>query len=130
MQTILLVGSGGAIGALLRYIVSGCVHRILGIGFPWGTLAVNVLGCLFIGFAWAFAEASPVSPAVRVFFLTGILGAFTTFSAFGIETISLLRQGDVALGIANVIGSNVAGLLAVVGGFALARLLLAAGNGG
>jgi CrcB protein len=91
---------------------------------------VNVLGCLVIGFAWAFAEESPISPASQLFFLTGILGAFTTFSTFGIDTISLVRQGEITLGITNVIGSNAAGLLAVVLGYALARLLVAAGHAG
>lgn len=128
MHSILLVGAGGAIGAVLRYAVSGAAYRILGASFPWGTLAVNVLGCFIIGVAWALAEESTVSPAARVFFLTGILGAFTTFSTFGLETINLLRDGEVALGIANVVGSNLAGLLAVVLGFFLVRLLRVSGG--
>ncbi len=123
MHTILLIGAGGAIGALLRYAVSGIAYRIFGASFPWGTLAVNVLGCFFIGLIWAFAEESSVPSTARVFVLTGVLGAFTTFSTFGLETINLFRGGEIALGLVNVVGSNLACLTAVVLGFFLARLL-------
>lgn len=128
MHTILLIGAGGAIGALLRYAVSGVAYRFLGPSFPWGTLAVNVLGCFFIGLIWALAEESSVPSSARVFVLTGILGAFTTFSTFGLESINLFRDGEIALGMVNVIGSNLACLTAVMLGFFLARLLHASGG--
>lgn len=130
MHAILLVGAGGAIGAVLRYAVSGVTCRIWGASFPWGTLVVNVLGCLLIGLAWALAEETSVSPAARIFFLTGILGAFTTFSTFGLETINLIRDGEIALGMANVMASNLSGLLAVILGFFAARLLFMSGGVG
>ncbi len=128
MNTILLVGGGGAIGALLRYVVSGLAYRYLGPTFPWGTLVANVLGCFFIGIIWAVTEESSVPPSARLFLLTGVLGAFTTFSTFGMETINLLRDGELGLALTNVLFSNVAGLLAVVLGLFLTRLLLSSGG--
>ncbi|MEX0600735.1 MAG: fluoride efflux transporter CrcB [Rhodothermales bacterium] len=129
MQIILLVSAGGAVGALMRYAVSGVAYRILGPSFPWGTLAVNILGCFFIGIVWALVEGSSASPASRTFILTGILGAFTTFSTFGIETINLFRGGEISLAIVNVLASNVGGILAVVLGLMLVRFLTALGGG-
>jgi fluoride exporter len=90
---ILLVGVGGAAGAVLRYLVSGWVQDASGsVSFPFGTLSVNLIGCLVIG---AIAELSDtwgvISPEVRLFVVVGILGGFTTYSAFGNETMSLIR---------------------------------------
>ena len=124
MQNIALIGAGGAIGALLRYGLSGLTHRWLGETFPWGTLTVNLVGCLFIGLLWAISERSPMTPAVRIFLLTGTLGAFTTFSTFGLETFNLLRDGEIALAVGNVLAHNVIGLAAVIAGFFLARVTL------
>lgn len=128
MQNIALIGAGGALGALLRYGLSGLAHLWLGETFPWGTLTVNVVGCFFIGLLWAFSERSPMTPAVRIFLLTGTLGAFTTFSTFGLETFSLLRDGEVALAAGNILAHNVIGLAAVIAGFFLARVALGGGS--
>lgn len=129
MQKIFLIGAGGAAGALLRYALSGAVYRILGETFPWGTLVVNVLGCFLIGFLWAFAERVPLSQGLHVFVFTGVLGAFTTFSTYGLETFNLLRDGEMVLGLLNFVGSNLLGLIAVIGGFFIARALLSVGGG-
>jgi CrcB protein len=128
MQNIALIGAGGALGALLRYGLSGLAHLFLGETFPWGTLTVNVVGCFFIGLFWAFSERSPMTPAVRIFLLTGTLGAFTTFSTFGLETFSLLRDGEIALAAGNILAHNVIGLAAVIAGFFLARVALGGGS--
>lgn len=119
----MLIALGGAFGALLRYGVSGLTHRLAGASFPWGTLAVNLLGCLLIGFLWAFSEKVQLSPGVRLLVFTGVLGAFTTFSTFGLESFNLFREGEVGRGIVNILASNVLGLGCVFLGFIAARLL-------
>jgi CrcB protein len=104
MIKLLLIGSGGFIGSVLRYLVSGSVQTASqSIAFPYGTLAVNVIGCLFIGFLSELAESrSLFSADTRSFLVVGILGGFTTFSAFGNETMNLLRDGEAALALANI----------------------------
>lgn len=129
LQKILLVGAGGAIGALLRYAIAGLTHRYVGATFPWGTLVVNVIGCFVIGLMWAASERTTFSPALRIFIFTGTLGAFTTFSTYGLETINLLRDGEIGLGVANLLLSNVVGLGAVVVGFFVARFAFQLGGG-
>ncbi len=110
MQNLLLIGAGGAAGAVLRYALSILAYRLLGETFPWGTLIVNVLGCLLIGVFWAVAERSSFSSTVYLFILTGVLGAFTTFSTYGLETFNLIRDGRVVLGLANFLAANVLGI--------------------
>jgi len=118
---ILAIATGGAIGALLRFWVSGGVHGILGRSFPYGTLTVNVLGSLLIGiFYVVFNERIEISPHWRALLLVGVLGAFTTFSTFSMETLELLEKGDIVRAIINVmlnvvlcIGAAWAGVLVV-----------------
>lgn len=123
MTKLMLIATGGALGALARYGLAGLTYRLLGEGFPWGTLVVNVGGCLAIGFTWAFVERAP-APTLAPLLLTGFLGAFTTFSTFSLETLHLFRVGAVGPGLANIVASNGLGLLAVGLGFLLARLLM------
>ena len=119
----LAIAVGGATGALLRYAVSGLAYTLFGETFPWGTLSVNLLGCLLIGFLWQTFETAALAPNARALIFVGGLGAFTTFSTYGLESLSLLRGGQLRLGLLNILGSNVLGLLAVFLGFVLARLL-------
>ena len=95
LMNILLVMAGGSIGALSRYAVSVWAARLLGTRFPWGTLTVNLAGCFLIGLAFALAERgfNIMNPSMRLFFVTGYLGALTTFSTFGLETVNSLREG-------------------------------------
>lgn len=96
---ILIVGVGGFIGASLRYIISGLSIRVFGDSFPYGTLLVNILGGLLIGFIMeASVSLWPVSPNIRIFLTTGILGGLTTFSTFSYETISMLSDGSYLMG--------------------------------
>jgi len=96
---ILIVGIGGFIGATLRYIISGLSIRVFGDSFPYGTLFVNILGGLLIGFIMeASVSLWPVSPNIRIFLTTGILGGLTTFSTFSYETISMLSDGSYLMG--------------------------------
>jgi len=102
----MIAGFGGFIGSALRYWLSSATYRVLGPGFPYGTLLVNVVGCFFIGFLMAFFEERfVVSPSLRVFLTIGILGGFTTFSTFTFETMGLLTEGSYLLGAANILGT-------------------------
>jgi len=117
-----LVGSGGFIGALCRYGVSGLVHRQLPFStFPYGTLAVNLAGCLAIGFLGGLTDVRQLfTPEARVFALVGVLGGFTTFSSFGYETLGMLRDADYLRAGANVAVQVVLGIALVWLGYAVA----------
>ncbi len=115
MQNLLLIGLGGFMGALLRYGVSEFIQSwSKSINFPYGTLAVNLLGCLLIGMLSQVAEVRGViSPEARYFIFIGLLGAFTTFSTFGNDTVSLFRDGENLLSYINIGLHLVLGLSAV-----------------
>jgi CrcB protein len=104
MSQVIAIAAGGAIGALLRYWVSTGAHAVLGRGFPYGTLTVNVLGSLLIGFLYIWLlERLVTGPALRAFLLIGVLGAFTTFSTFSMETLNLMESGQLGRAVVNVI---------------------------
>lgn len=96
LRDLLLVGAGGFLGAVSRYVMSGLVHEVVPFAtFPAGTLAVNVIGCLAIGVLGGLADArSVIGHEARLFMFFGLLGGFTTFSSFGYETVALLRDGE------------------------------------
>lgn len=110
-----MVGLGGFIGSILRYAISGYVQDKSGSGsFPYGTIAVNLIGCFVIGFLSQLIESRGVfSLDTRAFLITGILGGFTTFSAFGNETMNLFREGHNMLALANILIQVALGLTAV-----------------
>lgn len=122
MKAILLVALGGAFGSVARYKLSGWVlHHTIDWRFPAGTFAVNVAGCLVAGILAGLAEKHDlISADARLLLFTGVLGGFTTFSAFGLETMFLLKRGEVAIAAANVVVSVLAGLLALWIGLGLA----------
>lgn len=127
MRELLAVGLGGFLGALARYGLWGASHRLLGHAFPFGTAAVNLVGCVAIGVLMGlFHEQSSLRPETRLFLQVGFLGSLTTFSAFGYETFDLLRDERVAAALASAALNVVGGLLAVAGGWAAARALAAA----
>lgn len=115
MTNILLVGIGGFIGSVTRYLVSGYVQQATkSIGFPFGTLAVNLLGCFIIGFLAQLVETrGMLTNESRLFIFVGILGGFTTFSSFGNETLNLARDGQMMSVLANIGANVVIGLFAV-----------------
>lgn len=123
LLNVLLVGCGGFVGAILRYGVGGLVHRSAATtGFPFGTLTVNVVGCLLIGMGVALAESRQLlAPEMRLFLLVGMLGGFTTFSTFGWETVALARDGEMLRAFVNVAAHLAAGLAAVWIGYGIAR---------
>lgn len=113
---------GGGAGAVLRYELGGWVQAQGGAAFPWGTFAVNALGCLAIGvLATWIDERAGGGADLRAFLLTGLLGGFTTFSAFGLETWRLVEAGALGGAAANAVGSVVVCLAAVAAGAAIAR---------
>lgn len=121
-MVVLMVGAGGLIGAVLRYLASTWVQGAVGDGFPYGTLAVNGAGCLAIGLIAGYAEArQPLSAEAQAFVVVGVLGGFTTFSAFGIDTIRLVRDGAYFAGAANVFLQVAVGLAAVAVGLYVAQ---------
>ena len=119
------VAVGGAIGATLRFIISGAAYDRFGVAFPIGTLLVNVIGCFLIGFLAQLFEEIIIPPNMRLLILTGTLGAFTTFSTYGLETVKLWQDGELRLAVLDIIANNLIGILFVVIGFVLARTLLA-----
>lgn len=125
MIKLLLVGAGGFLGSVLRYLASGAVQSaVASAGFPWGTLAVNATGCFAIGALAHLAELRGVLGAEqRLFLITGVLGGYTTFSAYGNETYLLLREGETALAAANALGQVALGLAAVWAGRTLALMI-------
>ncbi len=116
-----VVGSGGFIGALARYGLSGLVHRQVPLAvFPYGTLVVNLLGCLMIGVLAGLAESRQLfGPEFRTFALIGVLGGFTTFSTFGYETVAMMRDAEFLRASTNVGVHVVLGLALVWLGYAL-----------
>jgi len=122
---VLLAGCGGFLGSVARYLLGGWVQRLVQAPvFPFGTLVVNVSGCLAIGILGGLADQRGLlSPGARVFLLIGVLGGYTTFSSFGYETLQLLRDGEAMPALANVLLQVALGLGAVWAGNAMTRLL-------
>ncbi len=124
MVRLLLVILGGCIGSATRYGVGLLTAWLWGGGFPWGTLVVNMVGCLLIGLAFGLAERTAwVTPDVRLFFVTGFLGALTTFSSFAYETVAKATGGETHLALVNFVANNAGGLVLVVAGIWLAKVI-------
>lgn len=124
MNQLLAIAAGGAVGAVLRYWTSLTVHGRFGTAFPWGTLTVNVAGSLLMGFLYIWLiERMAAGPALRAFLTIGLLGAFTTFSTFYIETLNLLESGQAGRALANVLLSVIVCISAAGLGVFTARQL-------
>lgn len=124
MNSYLYVGLGSAIGGMLRYWLSGLIAERFGATFPWGTLLVNVSGSLCIGFIAELTDPNGrflAPPSTREFVMVGILGGYTTFSSFSLQTLNLAREGQWLFAGANVLLSMVLCLTAVGAGTVLAR---------
>jgi CrcB protein len=124
MIRLLLIAIGGAAGSVARYLLSGFVQRVTTPYFPTGTFAVNVIGCLVVGFIGGIAATrSGFSPEARALLIVGLCGGFTTFSALSWETLELLRHDTLWRAGLNAGGQLIAGLAATWAGLALARSL-------
>lgn len=126
MQKILLVAIGGAIGSIARFKLSELmVNQAIYWKFPLGTFTVNILGCLVIGALAGLADQCELfSPDWKLFLFTGLLGGFTTFSAFGLETMMLLRNGDMMTALLYVLLSVIIGIALMYGSFMIFRQLV------
>ena len=125
IQRLGLIGFAGLVGTLCRYGLSGFVATRFGETFPTGTLLVNIIGCFLAGFLfYPLHERFLVSELVRTALMIGFLGGFTTFSSFGLQTFTLLKDGEPFFAIMNVIASNLVGLFSVWAGYALSKFAL------
>ncbi len=122
MKLLFVVGSGSFVGGVSRYLLSQLIHSKYNTDFPIGTLGVNLLGCFFIGLIFGLSEKLDFAHEWRLFLITGILGGFTTFSAFSNETFGLLRNGQLTFAFSYILLSVVFGLLATFLGFSLLKL--------
>jgi CrcB protein len=124
MQKTIFIALAGLVGTLIRYWLAGFVTRQYGEDFPWGTLIVNLIGSFLAGALYHLAEERLlISPALRTVILIGLLGGFTTFSSYGLQTFTLLRDGQLGLATLNVALSNVLGLFMVWAGYIAFKLI-------
>ena len=123
MKFLYLFVAGG-VGTLARYLLAGVVYQICGVRFPYGTLAVNLMGCFLAGFlAIVIEEKFLLSPTMRLMIMIGFLGGFTTFSTFMLETANLIKDGENLLAFVNVMASVVVGFLVFRLGVILAKVI-------
>ncbi len=120
---IALVLLGGALGALARYGVTTLSTKTYGSIFPVGTLYVNMIGCFLIGVVFGLGELRGISPQFRLFFMTGFLGALTTFSTYSLETVNNANNGMASLALANIAVNNIGGLALVKVGLLFAKFI-------
>ena len=125
MTKLLLIGSGGFFGSIMRYLVSGWIYRLAGSSdFPFGTLAVNIVGCFIIGFLNGMSENYHLfTPETRLFVFIGFLGGFTTFSTFGFEAFSFAHDGQFMNSFFNIFFHLLLGLTAVWLGYKISYLI-------
>ena len=122
MPMALAIALGGAVGALSRHYMAAAVSRAFGLGFPYGTLTVNVVGCFLMGLlVEALALRFSITPEARGFLAVGLLGGFTTFSAFSLEVALLYERGQPLLAALYVVASVVLSVAALFGGLAVGR---------
>jgi len=124
MIKFLYIGIGGAIGATLRYYISGLTSKLLTDGFPWGTLSINLIGSFVMGFLCGLCEVVIVSENIRLLLFIGILGSFTTFSAFSFENFNLLRSGKYGFFALNITASILFGIGLIFVGYFISRYIL------
>lgn len=121
MKLILIIGIGGFIGTIFRYIISiGIQNKFLS-SYPFGTFTVNIIGCFLIGIIYALSDRGNISVEWRLFIATGILGGFTTFSSFSNETVSMLRDAQYGFALLYVLSSVTIGILATFAGIFLIK---------
>ena len=122
IRKLLLIACAGGIGTLARYGLSGFIQRLIGGVFPWGTVVVNICGCLLAGLLWAaLEERYPIPGDVRAMVFIGFMGAFTTFSTYMLESGNLIQDGEWMRAAGNMLLQNSAGITALFTGLALGK---------
>ena len=122
LKSILLVGLGGGVGSILRYLTSLLSHRSFGDKFPFGTIIVNIVGCLIVGILIGLlSKINPADTNMKILLITGFCGGFTTFSALSAESFAMIESGNILTAILYIAGSIIIGLLAVWLGLVIAR---------
>ena len=125
---ILLVMAGGSLGAVGRYLISLGAVRLFGTGLSWGTFLANMIGCFLIGVTFALIDRLPLlTPATRLFFMTGFLGALTTFSTYALEVVESIRGGGFGVAAITFLANNVGGVALVLAGMWLVQVLFKGG---
>ncbi|NCU19417.1 fluoride efflux transporter CrcB [Candidatus Falkowbacteria bacterium] len=124
IRNLIFVAAGGALGASLRYVVNVAAGRVFGAGFPWGTVIVNVAGSFLMG-VLVVVLAHKGGTRYAPFLMTGVLGGFTTFSAFSLDALTIWERGQTGLAAAYVLGSVCLSLAGIVAGMAVARGMMA-----
>jgi len=128
LMKILLVMAGGSLGAAGRYLVSWGAIRLFGTGLSWGTFIVNMTGCLLIGMTFALVDRLPLlTPSVRLFFMTGFLGALTTFSTYALELVESMRGGGFGVAAVIFLAHNIGGIGLVLAGIGLVQIIFKGG---
>ncbi len=123
-MTLVFIAIGGAAGAVSRWLVQGWVQDLAGGRFPWGTFAVNISGSFLLGLVFALAmDRAILAPEIRVPLMVGFIGSYTTFSTLMLESWLLVEEGDIMPLLGNLLGSVLIGMVAVVAGLAVGRLL-------
>jgi fluoride exporter len=123
MKAIVLVAFGGAIGSVFRYLIALWMKNLYAFEFPWHTFSVNIIGCLVIGFMFSITLENSSLDNIRLFVMVGILGGFTTYSSFGLETFDLFKQGKIILASTYILTTNIFGLAAVFCGYTFHKLI-------
>jgi len=123
LKTLLFVAIGGGIGSVARYLAAVLAANIIGPRLPWGTLAVNIIGGIVMGFITGAFEGRTHDPDIRIFLTTGILGGFTTFSAFSLDAVRLMQSENLAIAGGYIIASVALAISGVIFGLAAARFL-------
>ena len=124
MLNVVIIGLGGFVGAVARYLITALVHRWFVTDFPAGTFVVNVFGSFVIGcIMYLTQNDNSLSPQMKLFLTIGIVGAFTTFSTFSFETLTLFHSRAAGLAVLNILGNVLLGLLAVWGGYTLTKVV-------
>jgi len=123
MKVIFAIGAGSFIGGISRYLLSLFIQNRFFTTYPFGTLSVNIIGCFLIGIVFGFSDRGNMSQEWRLFLATGVLGGFTTFSAFSNETVGMMREGQFWYASSYVIASVVLGLIATFIGIMITKIL-------
>ncbi len=126
MRHLLIIALGGSFGAITRYILSKNIQNLINHIYPLGTLFVNATGSFLIGFLFYFFENIIISNDIKSFLTIGFLGAYTTFSTYSLETINFIRDGEIKVGLANIVVSNIICLSMVIAGMICSRLIFKA----